>query len=103
MCAVQSRFRLLRSPQSSHQDTLGLEGLQVFNVRHDVHHQRQPAPPHDHPQRPPTLHVPLLPEDVQVITQLQEAHEDAQVRVLTQQLMAAAPCRDFDVVFEVHQ
>lgn len=79
---VQSRFCLLWGSQSSHQDPLRPEGVQVRHVRHHIHHQRQPATPHDDPQWPTTLHVPLLPEDLQVITKLQETHEDAQVGTL---------------------
>lgn len=83
VCAVQSGFCLLGSPQGSHQDPLRPKGVQVPDVRHHIHHQRQPAASHDHPQWPATLHVPLLPEDLQVVTQLQEAHEDTQVWALS--------------------
>lgn len=83
VCAVQSGFCILRSPEGSHQDSFWPKGVQVPDVRHHVHHQRQPATPHDHSQRPATFHVPLLPEDLQVVTQLQEAHEDTQVRALS--------------------
>lgn len=80
---VQQGLRLVRSPQGSHSDPLRPQGVQVSNVRHHVHHQRQPAASHDYPQWSATLHVPLLPEDLQVITQLQEAHEDTQVGALS--------------------
>ena len=75
MPAVSQVVCIERRAQVAHPHAHGREDIQVSHLRHAVHDERVSEASHVDPQRGAPVHVSLLPEDVQDVSQLQETHE----------------------------